>query len=97
MVCVALALGPITAKDLMAVADRGNEPSEFLSSTIPSRATSRASSWFAAVQTSLGPRFPYSCLLGLPSKNPNLIIVAKLFETALSMVDSLRRPLFTAV
>lgn len=96
MVLVTLALGPITAKDLMAEEDRGNDPGLFLSKTIPCLAASRASSWCCGVHTSLGPRFPYSCLLGGPSKNPRRINVAKLFLMALSTSDSFSSPAFTA-
>lgn len=96
MVLLTLALGPMTAKDLIAVGDRGKDPALFLSKTIPCLAASRASSWFAGVQTSFGPSFPYNWVLGLPSKNPNLINVAKLLETALSTATSVRSPLFTA-
>lgn len=91
-----LPLGPITAKDLMAVGDRGSVPAVFLSNTIPCLAVSRASSWFSAVHTSFGPRFPYGCLLGLPSKKPRRIKVPKLFEMALSMAASFKSPPFTA-
>lgn len=92
MVSDALALGPITAKDLIEADDSGNEPAEFLSSTMPWRATSRARFWCSGVHTSFGPSLPYCWLIGLPSKNPNLIIVAKLFDKALSTVVSLSRP-----
>lgn len=58
MVFVTLALGPMTANDLMAVGVKGSDPAVFFSKTIPCLAASRASSWFSGVQTSLGPRFP---------------------------------------
>lgn len=58
MVFVTLALGPITASDLMDVGESGKDPILFLRRTIPCLAASRANSWFAGVHTSFGPSFP---------------------------------------
>ncbi|GJS59451.1 RNA-directed DNA polymerase, eukaryota [Tanacetum coccineum] len=96
MARVALACGPITARDLTFVGTSGNDPSLFFSKTVPCVVASRASSWLAVVHTSFGPRVPYIYLVGLPPKNPSLISISKLFETPLSTTDSYTSPAFIA-
>ena len=87
MVKLALALGPMTAMDLMDLVESGSAPL-FLRSTMPWRAASRASSWLEDVHTSLGPRLPNGSSRGSPSKKPSRMSVMKLLVMARSTSDS---------
>lgn len=82
MVTVTSELGPITAIVRWRAVDSGSDRARFCSSTMPCRAASRASCWWAGVQTSFGPRFPKGCLDGSPSNMPNRIWTVSVWAKA---------------